>query len=95
MKWFRGPEYDMDLELAQMEARVKIELSQKSHFSDLWSSWAWKPVMVAMGLMAFQQLSGVNAALYNAVAIFETAGSDLDALVCAILINIDQVGYLS
>lgn len=91
MKWFRGPEYDMDVELAQMEARVKIELSQKSRFSDLWSSGTWKPVLVAMGLMVFQQLSGINAALFNAVAIFEAAGSELDTLVSAILLNVDQV----
>lgn len=91
LKWLRGPEYDMEQELAEMEARVRIELSQKSRFSDLWSSWAWKPVMVAIGLMVFQQLSGINAALFNAVAIFESAGSELDTLVAAVLLNVDQV----
>lgn len=93
LKWLRGPEYDMEQELAEMEARVRIELSQKSRFSDLWSSWAWKPVMVAIGLMVFQQLSGINAALFNAVAIFESAGSELDTLVAAVLLNVDQVRY--
>lgn len=91
MKWFRGPEYNMDTELAQMEARIRIELAQKGRFSDLWSSWAWKPVLVAMGLMIFQQLSGINAALFNAVSIFQSAGSELDTLVSAVLLNVDQV----
>lgn len=91
LKWLRGPEFDMEPELSQMETRVRIELAQKSRFSDLWSSWAWKPVMVAIGLMIFQQLSGINAALFNAVAIFESAGSELDTLVAAVLLNVDQV----
>ena len=77
-----------------MESRVRIELSQKGRFSDLWSSWAWKPVMVTISLMIFQQLSGINAALFNAVAIFESAGSDLDTLVSAVLLNVDQVSRL-
>lgn len=91
MKWLRGSAYNMEPELALMEARVRIELSQKGRFSDLWSAWAWKPVLVAIGLMIFQQLSGINAALFNAVAIFEAAGSQLDTLVSAVLLNVDQV----
>ncbi|XP_046650285.1 solute carrier family 2, facilitated glucose transporter member 8-like [Daphnia pulicaria] len=91
LKWLRGPEYDMEPELSQMETRVRIELAQRSRFSDLWSGWAWKSVLVAIGLMVFQQLSGINAALFNAVAIFESAGSELDTLVAAVLLNVDQV----
>ncbi len=85
VNWHQEPE------LTQMEGRVRIELSQKGRFSDLWSNWAWKPVLVAIGLMVFQQLSGINAALFNAVPIFESAGSDLDTLVSAVLLNVDQV----
>lgn len=81
----------MEPELSQMETRVRIELAQRSRFSDLWSGWAWKSVLVAIGLMVFQQLSGINAALFNAVAIFESAGSELDTLVAAVLLNVDQV----
>lgn len=91
LKWLRGPDYNMDSELAVMEARVRLEMAEVSRFSDLWSSWAWKPVLVAMSLMIFQQLSGINAALFNAVAIFESAGSDLDNLVSNVLLNLDQV----
>ena len=77
--------------MAQMEFRVRIELSQTGRFSDVWSKWAWKPVLVTITMMIFVQLSGINAALFNAAAIFESAGSDLDNLVSAVLLNVDQV----
>lgn len=77
--------------MAQTEARVRIELAQSSRFSDLFKPWAFKPMLVAMGLMMFQQFSGINAALFNAVFIFNAAGSTLDPLLSAVLLNVDQV----
>lgn len=77
--------------MVQMEARLNMELTETSTPSDLLLPWALKPLLVAVTLMVLQQLSGINAAVYNAVAIFESAGSTLDALVCAILLNLDQV----
>ena len=91
MKWLRGPEYTIGPEMALMEARLKIEMAQSSRFSDLFKPWALKPMLVAMALMFFQQFSGINAALFNAVAIFTAAGSSLDSLVSAVLLNVDQV----
>lgn len=77
--------------MVQMETRLKIELEQTFTPSDLLRPWALKPLLVAVTLMVLQQLSGINAAVYNAVAIFESAGSTLDTIVCAILLNLDQV----
>ncbi len=91
LKWLRGPDYNIDPEMVQMEARLNMELTETSTSSDLLLPWALKPLLVAVSLMVLQQLSGINAAVYNAVAIFESAGSTLDALVCAILLNLDQV----
>lgn len=68
-----------------------MELAQSPRFSDLFKPWALKPVIVAMFLMVFQQLSGINAALFNSVLIFDAANSTLDPLLCAVLLNIDQV----
>ena len=87
----RGPEYNIEPEMAVMQARVRMELAQSPRFSDLFKPWALKPVIVAMFLMVFQQLSGINAALFNSVLIFDAANSSLDPLLCAVLLNIDQV----
>lgn len=91
MTWLRGAEYNIGPEMALMEARLKIEMAQSSRFSDLFKPWALKPMLAAMALMFFQQFSGINAALFNAVAIFTAAGSSLDSLVSAVLLNVDQV----
>ena len=77
--------------MAQMEARLKIELAQSSRFTDLFKPWALKPVLVVMGLMFFQAFSGIDAALYNAVEIFSAAKSSLSSLVSAVLLNVDRV----
>uniref|UniRef100_A0A0P5PFR2 Putative Solute carrier family 2, facilitated glucose transporter member n=1 Tax=Daphnia magna TaxID=35525 RepID=A0A0P5PFR2_9CRUS len=91
LKWLRGPDYNIAPEIMQMEVRLNAELAEKFSPSDLFKPWALKPLLLAVSLMIFQQLSGINAAVYNAVAIFESAGSTLDTLVCAILLNLDQL----
>lgn len=91
MTWLRGPDFDIGPEMAQMEARLKIELAETSHFTDLFKPWALKPAIVAMGLFFFSMFCGIDAALFNAVAIFTAANSSLDSLVSAVLLNIDQV----
>lgn len=91
MKWLRGPEYDIRPEMDLMAARIRVELTQSSRISDLFQPWALKPTLVSMGLMFFQQFSGIDAALYNAVAIFSAANSSLSSLVSAVLLNVDQV----
>lgn len=93
LRWLRGPDYNIEPEMNQIETRLKIELASTFIVSDLLKPWALKPLLLAVSLMIFQQLSGINAAVFNAVAIFESAGSTLDTIVCAILLNLDQVKY--
>lgn len=93
LRWLRGPDYNIEPEMNQIETRLKIELASTFIVSDLLKPWALKPLLLAVSLMIFQQLSGINAAVFNAVAIFESAGSTLDTIVCAILLNLDQVRY--
>ncbi|XP_076362234.1 facilitated trehalose transporter Tret1-2 homolog [Tachypleus tridentatus] len=46
----------------------------------------WKPALLAIGLMFFQQLSGINAVMFYTVEIFKEAGSSLDENLCTILV---------
>ena len=87
--WLRGSEFNVDAELAQIEARVRDELSQQDFkMSDLWRPKLYKPLLVGIGLMVFQQFSGINAALFNSVDIFRLAGSSLDGLVSSVILNL-------
>ena len=53
--------------------------------------WAYKPTAAAAALMFFVGLSGVNPASFNAVAIFNAAGSTIDDNLCAVILNVTQV----
>jgi facilitated trehalose transporter len=63
------------------------DAAQESRFSDIIKPAVYKPVLIGIGLMVFQQLSGINAALFNSVEIFRLSGSSLDGLVSAVILN--------
>jgi len=92
LRWLRGKEFDVEPELNKLEKSVEAEMATVTHASDLLKPWAYKPILTALGLMSFQQIIGINAALFNAVDIFTAAKSDLDGLVSAILLNGIQLG---
>ncbi len=67
LKWLRGSKYNIDPEMNQIEVRLNSELAEKFIPSDMIKPWALKPLVIAVILMILQQLSGINAALYNSV----------------------------
>lgn len=69
LKRLRGIKYNIGPEINQLEVRLNKELAEKSSPSDLIKPWALKPLIIAVSLMIFQQLSGINAAVYNSVVI--------------------------
>ncbi|XP_059469654.1 facilitated trehalose transporter Tret1-like [Neocloeon triangulifer] len=50
-----------------------------------------KALMVGLGLMLFQQLSGINAVIFYTVIIFDAAGSTLSPSVATIIVGVVQV----
>ena len=57
----------------------------------MFQPWAYKPILIGVAMMVFQQFSGLNAALFYAVEILQVAGSNLDALVAAVIVVITMV----
>ena len=47
---------------------------EKLSLPDWLSPVITKPLMISIGLMIFQQLSGITAVVFNAASIFEVAG---------------------
>lgn len=57
---------------------------------ELLKASVWKPLSVSIGLMFFQQFTGINAMVFYTVDIFESAGSTLDGRYATIIIGVVQ-----
>ncbi|XP_034949185.1 facilitated trehalose transporter Tret1-like isoform X2 [Chelonus insularis] len=91
-RWLRGPHYNIEPELeAQNEVLTESSRDQVSFFTAIRSKAALKGLFIAFGLMFFQQLSGVNAMIFNAGPILESSGSSLDPDISTIILGAMQV----
>nr|B4KR05.2 RecName: Full=Facilitated trehalose transporter Tret1 [Drosophila mojavensis] len=88
--WLRGKEADVEPELKglmrsqadadrQATQNTMLELLKRSNL---------KPLSISLGLMFFQQLSGINAVIFYTVQIFQDAGSTIDGNVCTIIVGV-------
>ncbi|XP_026675672.1 facilitated trehalose transporter Tret1-1-like [Diaphorina citri] len=79
LRFYRGSRYDVPLELAAIQREIDAAARKKASFSDLVSSRAnLRALIISLGLMVFQQFSGVNAVIFYSNDIFKSAGSTLD-----------------
>ena len=85
--WLRGAHYDVDKELSQLIATAEAQNAENAKFTEIFRWWAAKPLLVAIGLMFCQQLSGINAVLFFTANIFTAAGSDLDPAISTVIVN--------
>ena len=72
--WHAGKNYDVSAELQEIQATVDKAAAQKlSFFKAFKTKEAKKGLMVAFGLMIFQQLSGINAVIFYTTDIFKVS----------------------
>lgn len=87
----RGGGSNVEEELATMQK--KMEEDGKGSLYDIFQSKGLiKAMIISIGLVFFQQFSGINAVLFYAQKIFEQAGSSLAPEVCSIIIGAVQFG---
>ncbi|XP_055612405.1 facilitated trehalose transporter Tret1 [Uranotaenia lowii] len=90
LQWLRGKKADVDPELKGI---IKSHQDAERHASksamlDLLKKSNLKPLMISLGLMFFQQLSGINAVIFYTVQIFRDAGSTIDENLCTIIVGV-------
>lgn len=90
LKWLRGKNADVEPELKGI---VKSHCEAERHASnnaifELLKRSNLKPLLISLGLMFFQQLSGINAVIFYTVQIFKDAGSTIDENLCTIIVGI-------
>ncbi|KAJ8641427.1 hypothetical protein MRB53_018121 [Persea americana] len=73
----RGFDADISLEVNEIKRTVTSSSNRRTtaiRFSDLKQRRYWFPLMVGIGLLLLQQLSGINGILFYASTIFKAAG---------------------
>ncbi|KAL6266492.1 hypothetical protein P5V15_003341 [Pogonomyrmex californicus] len=98
LQWLRGKDADITDELTMIEKlhQEYLELertaSQKT-ITELTKSKHLRPLLISLGLMLFQQMSGINAVIFYTVQIFQDAGSTIDENLSTIIIGV--VNFIS
>lgn len=90
LKKFRDDDGVVAEELAELVREEEIRKSQKA-LEALQRTSSKKALMIAFGLMFFQQLSGINAVIFYTNAIFADANIELEPKYATILIGVIQV----
>lgn len=91
LRWLRGDKYNLAPELETMQKEVDNAARHKGSLKDLISSRANVMALVcSLGLMFFQQFSGINAVIFYTEPIFVSAGSNVNSAVAAGIIGIVQ-----
>lgn len=92
LKRLRGVGYDVSYEINELQKDMEKSSGNETSFSELFSRKAVvNGLIISLGLMLFQQLSGVNAVIFYANNIFKDAGSTLSPAISAIIIGVIQV----
>ena len=91
LSWLRGPDYDVDLEVQEIETQLAGE--EKSLIQIVRTICSWPvlyPIILSVFLMFFQDFVGYYAVIFNGEEIFEEAGVSNAAVITFISIGLVQ-----
>ncbi|KAL1432274.1 hypothetical protein MTO96_013594 [Rhipicephalus appendiculatus] len=90
LQFLYGPGTDHEAERNAIEANLKMSPSEKFHVKELQQPFIYKPILISLFLMFAQQLSGINAVMFYAVSIFQSAGTTIPPEDCMVIIGVVQ-----
>lgn len=92
LKWLRGADYDYQSELSELQTEHNERQSaQVSLLGAFMRRASLKAFGISMGLMFFQQASGINAVIFYTGFIFKAANTGIDPSVATIIVGVMQV----
>ncbi|XP_012525721.2 facilitated trehalose transporter Tret1 [Monomorium pharaonis] len=89
LKHFRGARYVTETELVRLELQASEMRETRPTIYDLRNYK--KAIYITLGLMFFQQLSGVNSLIFYAKRIFDDAGSILNSSTSSVIVGVVQI----
>ncbi|CAH0721282.1 unnamed protein product, partial [Brenthis ino] len=91
LRWLRGPDADLSAELEDMQKDVDNSSRQKAGILAMVTNRASLMALIcSLGLMFFQQFSGINAVIFYTNNIFQSAGSDIPPAIATIIVGVVQ-----
>ncbi|KAH6948461.1 hypothetical protein HPB50_024564 [Hyalomma asiaticum] len=91
LQFLYGPGTDYEGERNNIETNLKMNPSESFHVKELQQPFIYKPILISLFLMFAQQMSGINAVMFYAVSIFQSAGTTIPPEDCMVIIGIVQV----
>uniref|UniRef100_A0A0A9XL62 Facilitated trehalose transporter Tret1 n=1 Tax=Lygus hesperus TaxID=30085 RepID=A0A0A9XL62_LYGHE len=92
LKWLRGKDADVTTELAEIsknaQAQDEESVSMMECLRDFFKWHHMWPLSISLGLMFFQQFSGINAMIFYTVKIFKDAGSTIDSNLASVIVGL-------
>ncbi|XP_023952627.1 facilitated trehalose transporter Tret1-like [Bicyclus anynana] len=92
LQWLRGSNTKIDNEMREI-ALSDAEVENASSIKEMLDIKYLKSILICLGLMAFQQMSGINAVIFYTVKIFKMSGSSVDENLSTIIVGL--VNFIS
>ncbi|XP_075986544.1 trehalose transporter 1-like protein [Anticarsia gemmatalis] len=91
LRWLRGPDADLSGELEEMQKEVDEASRQRAGITSMITNRPSRMALICgLGLMFFQQFSGINAVIFYTNDIFHSAGSNIDPVIATIIVGVVQ-----
>lgn len=92
LKWLRGENYDYSSELQELQSEHEERENSKVSFGAAFARrTSVKALIIMLGLMFFQQMSGINAVIFYTGFIFDKANTGIQASIATIIVGVMQV----
>uniref|UniRef100_U5EQL0 Facilitated trehalose transporter Tret1 n=1 Tax=Corethrella appendiculata TaxID=1370023 RepID=U5EQL0_9DIPT len=92
LKWLRGSHYDEKSELEEIKREHEKIREEKITLVEAFAKKTTiRALIVSIGLMFFQQLSGINAVIFYTTDIFGAANTGIDPEIATIIVGVIQV----
>ncbi|CAH1158635.1 unnamed protein product [Phyllotreta striolata] len=88
LQWLRGAKTDVEKEFVDMQKFQKETANDSENLLVLFKKKNMKLLGIELGLMFFQQFSGINGIIFYITGLFDKSGSNINADVCTTIVGV-------